>query len=164
MSEWPSTWNIQENNFDQSFTFAELYKRNITSKQLYLWSAPMDIVEHYQFYLNQLSNSNKSPSMTTQLFYNCTLPRFGPLCQYSLDIYMPYGSSLFDIIKNFYRKEYLPMTLTCYTHLKCNRGSNLACLDWTEICDGHIDCVNDGIDEEHCGQLEVNKCEESEFR
>ena len=64
MSEWPSKWNIRENNFDQSFTFAELYKRNITSKQLYLWSAPMDIVEHYQFYLNQLSNSKKSSSLS----------------------------------------------------------------------------------------------------
>ncbi|CAF3921450.1 unnamed protein product [Rotaria sp. Silwood2] len=164
MSEWPSKWNIRENNFDQSFTFAELYKRNITSQQLYLWSAPMDIVEHYEFYLDQLSNSNKSPSIVTQLFYNCTLPRFGPLCQYSLDIYMPYGSSLYEIINNFYQENYRPMTLTCYTHLECNRGSNLACLDWTEICDGHIDCLNDGIDEEHCEQLEVNKCEESEFR
>ncbi len=41
-------------------------------------------------------------------------------------------------------------------HLECNRGTNLLCLDWSEICDGHIDCLNNGIDEEHCWQLQIN--------
>ena len=46
--------------------------------------------------------------------------------------------------------EYELITLTFYTHLKCNRGSTLACLDWSEIDDGHINSLNDGIDEENC--------------
>ncbi|CAF0823055.1 unnamed protein product [Rotaria sp. Silwood1] len=66
MSEWPSKWNIQKNNQDQNFTFAEFYKLNITSEQLYLWSAPMNVVERYQFYLNLLLTSNTlSSSMAT---------------------------------------------------------------------------------------------------
>ena len=147
LTEWPTKWNISKNNLDQKFTFSELYKQNITSQQLYVWSAPMDVVERYQLYLNDLLFSNKSSSMSDQLFYNCTSPRFGSLCQYSLDIDESYYSSLNNIIHDYYQQEYEPKTLTCYNYLKCNRGSTLACLDWSEICDGYIDCLNDGIDE-----------------
>jgi hypothetical protein len=54
-------------------------------------------------------------------------------------------------------------TLTCYTHLQCNRGSSSACLDWTEICDGQIHCLNGGRDEEHCWQLEISECGNGEY-
>jgi hypothetical protein len=163
LTEWPSQWTIKQHDLDQKFTFAELYEQNITSQQLYFWSAPMDVIEHYQLFLNHLSIENKSSSMATQLFYNCTSPRFGPLCQYSFDDYQPDHSSLNEFIYSFYQQKYDPINLTCYTHLECNRGSTLACLDWTEICDGHIDC-RDGIDEEPCWQLEINECEDNEYR
>jgi hypothetical protein len=39
-----------------------------------------------------------------------------------------------------------------------------ACLDWSEICDGKVDCLNDGIDEQHCWQLEINQCKDDEYR
>ncbi|CAF4961142.1 unnamed protein product, partial [Rotaria sp. Silwood1] len=162
MSEWPSKWKFQKNNQDQNFTFVELYKLNITSEQLYLWSAPMDVVEHYQFYLNLLLTSNtSSSSMVTYMFYNCTSPRFGPLCQYSLDAYKYHHLTLNEIIREYYLHKYEPTTLTCYTHLQCDRGSIFACLDWSEICDGVIDCRN-GIDEESCWQFEINECEDNE--
>ncbi|CAF0995427.1 unnamed protein product [Rotaria sp. Silwood1] len=164
MSEWSSKWNIRTTYQDQNFTFAELYKLNITSEQLYLWSAPMDVVEHYQFYLNLLLTSNiLSSSMATHMFYNCTSFRFGPLCQYSLDAYNSHHLTLNEIIHEFYRHEYKPTTLTCYTHLQCNRGSIFACLDWSEICDGIVDCQN-GVDEESCWQMEINECEDNEDR
>jgi hypothetical protein len=38
------------------------------------------------------------------------------------------------------------------------------CLDWTEICDGQIDCLDGGFDEEQCWQLEINESEENEYR
>ncbi|CAF1464938.1 unnamed protein product, partial [Adineta steineri] len=166
MGEWPSKWNIEENSFDQNYSFSQLKMLNVTSQQLYLWSAPMDIVEEYESYLNQSLFSNQSLAlMATQLFYNCTLPRFGSVCQYSLDISTSsFASSLKEIIHDFYLQEYEPSTWTCYTHLECNRGTSTACLDWTEICNGHIDCLNDGIDEKHCWQLEINDCEENEYR
>jgi hypothetical protein len=40
----------------------------------------------------------------------------------------------------------------------------LACLDWSDICDGRVDCINDAVDEEHCWQLEINKCEDNKDR
>ncbi|CAF3403944.1 unnamed protein product [Rotaria sp. Silwood1] len=164
MSEWPSKWKFQKNNQDQNFTFVELYRLNITSEQLYLWSAPMDVVEHYQFYLNLLLTSNtSSSSMATYMFYNCTSPRFGPLCQYSLDAYKYHHLTVNEIIREYYLYEYEPTTLTCYTHLQCDRGSLFACLDWSEICDGVIDCRN-GVDEESCWQVEINECEDNEVR
>jgi len=98
LTEWPSTWNIQEDKLEQKFTFAQLYQKNITSQQLYLWSTPMDVIERYQSYLNQLSTSNDLPSMALELFFNCTSPRFGPFCQYSLDMYASHHASLNEII------------------------------------------------------------------
>jgi hypothetical protein len=63
LSESPSKWNITRNQLDPILTFAELRKKNITSEQLYNWSAPMDVRERYQRYLNQLSISNESSPM-----------------------------------------------------------------------------------------------------
>ncbi|CAF4400089.1 unnamed protein product [Rotaria sp. Silwood2] len=102
--------------------------------------------------------------MSTQLFYNCTLPQFGPMCQYSIDDYDPYQSSLNEIIFQLYSHGYEPTTFTCYVHLQCNRGPAPSCLDWSEICDGKIDCMDGGYDEEYCWQLEINDCEDDEYR
>ncbi|CAF4517039.1 unnamed protein product [Rotaria sp. Silwood2] len=42
--------------------------------------------------------------------------------------------------------------------LKCNRGGPFpACLDWCEICDGKVDCIEEDIDEKDCDQLEINE-------
>ncbi|CAF2050960.1 unnamed protein product [Rotaria magnacalcarata] len=38
-----------------------------------------------------------------------------------------------------------------------------SCLDWREICDGIVDCL-DGIDELDCLELEINECDEHEYR
>jgi hypothetical protein len=143
LSHLPSNFHLDKNDIAPKFTFAELSKQNVTSQQLYLWSAPIDLIERYQFYLNQLSTSNRSLS-ETDVFYNCTIQRFGPLCQYEFVYLYPDQSSLYEIIDDFYRTyEYNPTTLTCYTYLKCNRGPSPMCLDWTEICNGRVDCLND---------------------
>ncbi|UJR17691.1 hypothetical protein I4U23_004589 [Adineta vaga] len=62
-----------------------------------------------------------------------------------------------DIISN--NKEtrqttYLSSFPSCYKHLDCGD----VCLDWRQICDGIIDCINSGQDEENCSQLEMNEC------
>ncbi|CAF1669135.1 unnamed protein product, partial [Adineta ricciae] len=54
--------------------------------------------------------------------------------------------------------------LSCYIHLNCHRGYSPACLDWTEICDGKVDCLDGNSDEEHCWQLELNECTQNEYQ
>jgi hypothetical protein len=158
LSELPSKFHFETNDYFPKFTFAELKKQNITSQQLYLWSASIDLIERYQLYLNDSSS-------TTGVFYNCTLPRFGPMCQYEFIYYHSHHSSLYEIIQDFYRTyEYQPTTFTCYEHLQCNRGPDPVCLDWTEICNGKIDCFDSRLDEENCWQLEINECQENEYR
>ena len=164
MSESSSKFHVENQDFSPKFTFAQLAKQNISSQQLYFWSTPIDIIERYQLYLNQLSTSNNFSS-GTELFYNCTMPRFGPMCQYELYYHHHDHSSFFDIIRDFYQRySYSPTSFTCYLHLQCNRGPSPVCLDWTEICDGHVDCLDGGLDEKYCWQLEINECKEDEYR
>ena len=158
LAELPSKFVIEENNREEKFTFEQLAKRKITNQQLYHWSAPIDLIEQYQFYLNQLAHSDGKSSLESQIFYNCTLPYFGPRCEYVLENYQSSHSSLEEIIHDYYRYNlYEPTLLTCYVHLKCNRGPGSACLDWREICDGKVDCLDDGSDEEYCWQLEIEQ-------
>ena len=160
MSELPSKFFIENDSDFPNFTFATLSKQNITTQQLYLWSTPIDIIEQYQLYLT----TNHS-SLANQVFYNCTIPRFGSKCQYELTQYYSHHLSLFEIVRDRYR--YINKSFkawTCYVHLECNRGPFPACLDWTEVCNGHIDCLNDGIDEKDCWELEINECNENEHR
>ncbi|CAF4053713.1 unnamed protein product, partial [Adineta steineri] len=137
---------------------------NITSQQLYHWSAPIDIIESYQSYLNQLSTSNNI-SLSTKVFYNCTPPRFGPQCQYLFPFRTKQKlSSVHELIHGFYFDRIdATKELSCYHHLNCRFGSILFCLDWNQICDGFIQCT-DGVDEQHCWQMETNQCKENEYR
>lgn len=158
MSEWPSKFQIQINPIDQVLTFAQLAKDKINTKQLYDWSAPMDLIEDYQIYLNQLILSFENTT-----FYNCTLPYFGSKCQYFLKAYDTSYSFVDEMIESYYQLNlYDPSLLTCYKHLQCNRGPSPACLDWTEICDGKIDCFDGGLDEENCFLFHL--CESNEYR
>lgn len=54
--------------------------------------------------------------------------------------------------------------MTCYEHLECDHAGALLCIHWAEICDGNIDCLNGGYDEENCWQLEINECHDDEYR
>nr|ACC43983.1 low density lipoprotein receptor [Philodina roseola] len=168
LTECPPQSNTDDPIMDHpsKFTFHQLAQRNITSQQLYLWSAPIDLVEKYQHYLNQ-RDLTQDHQINDDVFYNCTWPQFGPLCQYSFD-HLSYESSplstLNELVYDFYTNHpYEPTTLTCYEHLKCNRAPASSCLDWTEICDGKIDCIDEGVDEQHCWKLEMNTCGEDEF-
>jgi hypothetical protein len=87
------------------------------------------------------------------------------MCQYEFEFYDSDYPSLNEMIDNFYyQNKYKLDTLTCYMHLQCYRGPAGACLDWSEVCDGKIDCLDGGRDEEYCWQLEINECEEDEYR
>ncbi|CAF4725954.1 unnamed protein product, partial [Rotaria sp. Silwood2] len=92
--------HVKNNNTFRKFTFGELAKQNITSQQLYLWSAPIDLAEHYQFYLNHLLTSNDT-SLETQTYYNCTFPRFGSMCQYELYLNPRNYSYIDEVVQYF---------------------------------------------------------------
>jgi len=162
LSDLPSTLKIEPSNSIETFTFQQLKKQNITSEHLYLWSTPIDIIEQYQLYLD-----TNNTSLAKKIFYKCILPRFGPQCQYQLMFYDSQLSSLYENIERGFGghdQNARPFIMTCYDHLECHRSNSYTCLDWTEICDGYIDCLNDGIDEKDCWQLEINQCNQNEYR
>ncbi|CAF3796622.1 unnamed protein product, partial [Rotaria sordida] len=155
-----------ENTRDQQFTLYALHQLNVTVEQLLSWSAPIDLIEKYVFYINQSDTNNM---LSTETFYNCTKPWFGTQCQYSFGLGMT--MSLDNIIRSILQEKFLNdqmgeivQNLTCYTHIKCYRGSSLICLDWREICNGHIDCIDEGNDENQCFELKINQCDENEYR
>ncbi|CAF0975520.1 unnamed protein product [Adineta steineri] len=148
---------VNEKAISSKLTFDELKKNNITSTNLMEWSSPIDLIERYEYFLQMNTSSS------TEVFYNCTLPWFGSFCQYRFVLNQSFSSfiqmrinepKLFD--KN--------MTLTCYMHMKCDLHSFLTCLDWREICDGKVNCLDGGEDEKYCVELEMNQCEENEYQ
>ncbi|CAF1306512.1 unnamed protein product [Adineta ricciae] len=131
--------------------FADLKRQNVTSEHLLNWSLPIDIIEEYEM-------NNES------FLYNCSLPWFGSKCQYRF----PYDSSMtFNEIVNetFVRRSRILMkTGTCYPFIEnCNSQSWPNCLDWREVCDKKLHCPN-GEDEQYCEELEMNQCNENEYR
>ncbi|CAF1486415.1 unnamed protein product [Adineta ricciae] len=166
LSELSSKFTIDKQQSHPNWTFAELSKLNITSEQLHKWSAPIDLIEDYQWYLNQLSTPNNLSTLEKKIYMNCSYPKFGLMCQYELAL-----SKFIENVTLAYTVEQLQRTfkynseeLTCYTHLTCEYRIKSSCLDWTEVCDGKIDCLNNGIDEKHCRQLEINQCQDDEYQ
>ncbi|CAF4304670.1 unnamed protein product, partial [Adineta steineri] len=98
--------------------------------------------------------------LSNKKFFNCTQPWFGSRCQYALNfnedklVQNSFETALTDDIFDG----------TCYILLECDRGGSSMCLDWREICNGRIDCLNGGIDEIQCFNLEINECNENEYR
>lgn len=158
--------SINENNSyrGENFTFIELRRRNITTEQLLLWSTSIDLAEQYQDYLNHPMTS----SLLNQTFFNCTKSRFGSHCQYSFVMEnITTVKEALNAAQYAKRNVIYPhkvTNLTCYVHLKCDRGGPPMCLDWREVCDGRIDCLDGGLDEKYCFELETNECGENQFR
>jgi hypothetical protein len=152
----------RKSNFSSNitiWTFDKLREKQITSKQLYEWSAPIDTIERYQDYLN-----NFSVMMSTQLFYNCTPQFFGQYCEYSFDWYISFPQVVTTIFQ--LKEVYGPWSTNfpCYIHLPtCYFNHSIICLDWREMCDRKLHC-DDGVDEYGCFSLEFNVCGDDEFQ
>lgn len=107
------------------WTFEKLREKQITSKQLYEWSAPIDAIERYEDYLN-----SPSENMSTQLFYNCTPQLFGQYCEYSFEWYI----SLSHVVTTIFelKRMYDPhlTKLPCYIYLPtCYSNHSIIFLD-----------------------------------
>ena len=146
-------------------TFEQMRLENITAAHLLSWSAPMDVSERYQFYL-----SDTNESLSNEILVNCSSPWFGHRCQYRFEF--SEAMSIETIVKDeFLRRDSysesstgLMPSVPCYVHLKCDRGASELCLDWREVCDGQIDCLNGGEDESRCEEMELNECADDEYR
>ena len=143
--------------------FSDLRDLNITSQQFYnQWSVPVDVAERYELFLQNLSISDP-------YFINCSPSYFGDRCQYELTYIESINKTFADIAESIFLSRYefssaqlndklLITNLTCYTHLDCDRGPQPSCLDWREVCDGKVDCMNNGIDESECFKIESYDC------
>ncbi|CAF2691574.1 unnamed protein product, partial [Rotaria sp. Silwood2] len=149
--------DVIKGSISSILTFDQLKKDNVTVESLIKWSSPIDLIEHYQTFL-EMNNS-----LSMKLFYNCTVPWFGPFCQYRFPLNQTF-SNIVDITFNTKTKANFHGKFTCYMHIKCDRGSSLICLDWREICDGKIDCLDGGEDEKHCLELQINQCVDNEYQ
>jgi hypothetical protein len=142
-------------NIEKTITFKQLKSQNITSEQLLEWFSPIDVAEKYQM------NRNDS-----DVFHNCSSPWFGSMCQYKLDYHLSlsFGDIVNDTLSNQVNILFNVTSGTCYRFLtNCNREFWPLCLDWSEICDGKMNCLN-GEDEEGCDQLEMTECNSNEYR
>ncbi|CAF1574480.1 unnamed protein product, partial [Adineta steineri] len=147
----------------QKLSFEELRLAHTTSEQLLSWSISIDVAQRYQFYLiepNAAFNEN---------LYNCSEPWFGPRCQYSF----PFGGrrSFNQIVEEAFRQRTafsesseVTVQMPCYVLLECHRNGQSWCLDWREVCNGIVDCFDEGLDEEYCFDMEINECEKNEYR
>ncbi|CAF3966927.1 unnamed protein product [Adineta steineri] len=151
--------DVNEKSISSKLTFDELKKNNITSTNIMEWSSPIDLIERYEYFLQM----NTPSSSSVEVFYNCTPPWFGSFCQYRFI----FNQSLSSFIQMRIKERFLfdkNTTLSCYVHMKCDLGSPLICLDWREICDGKVNCLDGGEDEKYCAELEINRCAENEYQ
>ena len=158
-------WTANEENHTEFtvITFKQLRIMRVTTDQLLKWSAPIDLIERYAAYLQ----NNLLAEDDHLFFYNCSTGWIGPQCQYTFDSGAPFSVIVKSAFQNrsVSKNDLQDPSTTCYTHLSCKYGgSEFACLDWREVCDGKVDCVDEGIDEKHCFELEMNECEEDEYR
>ncbi|CAF4521974.1 unnamed protein product [Rotaria socialis] len=116
--------HLNHENIAQRISFDELRKRNVTSEQLLAWLAPVGVAEKYEM------NNDSS-----DIFYQCKSPWFGPMCQYKFghsvaisfsDIVEATFNNYSEIIKNV-------TTDSCYRFLdNCNQELWPRCLDWRD--------------------------------
>jgi hypothetical protein len=139
--------------------FSELKSHNISlNTVLHEWRSSIEKVESYARYL-------RLPDESDGYLCQCLhMSSFGKHCEYQL----PMKSQLDQILhwqlamkRNNTEQVQIHGDTVCYMSLQCNSG--LLCLDWREICDGIEQCMP-GIDEYYCDRLELNLCDDDEYR
>ena len=146
-------------NGGQLHRFSELQLKNITvSIALHQWRSTLERVEQYSSYL-------KGIHQLDGYLCQCLHPAaFGKNCEYRLPVNKTFEETLdWQLIM---RDQNPPAAhvygdVVCYKTLQCDSG--VLCLDWREICDGIQHC-REGRDEENCDLLEMNVCDEEEYR
>ncbi|UJR18257.1 hypothetical protein I4U23_005160 [Adineta vaga] len=159
----------------QKISFEKLYKENKNEYWLMDLNIPLDLIDAYQQYIFYRKNQTEILINNKQLFICICKSEeiFGRYCEYKVlriisnEEFIDVGDIIVPSIGKA-RKEFSPENrlISCYNLLATCRDSlnRKRCLDWRDICDGEIDCIN-GDDENQCMNFEMNKCDiEIEFR
>ena len=139
--------------------FSELRSKNISvSIVLHQWRSSLERVEDYSRYW-------RDPSQSDGSICEClVLGSFGKHCEYRLPVGKTFEETLdwqLMVRKANPWEVQAYGDIVCYQTLQCDSG--VLCLDWREICDGVQQCL-EGRDEENCDLLEMNICEDDEYR
>ncbi|CAF1561449.1 unnamed protein product [Adineta ricciae] len=148
-----------ERNGGRLYRFSEIMLKNISiSTILHQWKSSLERVEQY---LHYLENSSEPDAYLCECYSSST---FGKNCEYELPIGKSFPEAL-DRQLEIRNRNRLRMQMygdiICYETLRCDSGA--LCLDWRDICDGIQQCMF-GFDEENCDLLEMNSCENDEYR
>ena len=146
-------------NGGETYLFSELRSKNISiSTVQYDWVATLEQVEEYSLYLRDLRFADGHLCRCLQV------GTFGMNCEYQLPVGKIFEETLrWQLIMTKENQWAVNVygDILCYETLQCNSG--VLCLDWREICDGVQQCMS-GWDEENCDLLEMNRCDEDEYR
>ena len=148
-----------QHNNGSVHSFADLHRNNVSiSTVLHEWKSSIEKAEDYSRYIN-------NPTLSGGFLCKCNYPpSFGKNCEYRLPIGTTFVETAAEetLLKtNNPRQVQLHGDVLRYETLVCNAG--LLGLDWRDICDGVQQCMA-GLDEENCDLLELNECEEDEYR
>ncbi|CAF1245091.1 unnamed protein product [Didymodactylos carnosus] len=130
-------------------TYDTLKTNNVTVNNLFYWNAPIDVMVSYQKYLDSKIANGKYCACLDTIY-------FGPYREYTFDKAITFS----EIIQ----KQFQPKASSYPTcHMACDDGHR--CLDWREICNGIVDCLNGDDEGIQCVVSEFNECNlETEFR
>ncbi len=134
---------------------------------------PYDLIDAYYQYVLYRNNQTKIFIYNDQLFICICKSNdiFGRYCEYKVpQIIIDEDEDVSDFVPTIVkaRTKLSPWerSISCYNLLPlCHDSLNRErCLDWRDICNGEIDCIN-GDDENQCMNFEMNICDiEMEFR
>jgi hypothetical protein len=146
-------------NGGEMHLFSELRSTNITINTLqHHWTTTREIIEEYSLYLTDLRLSDG------HLCRCLHLGLFGNNCEYQLPVGQTFEETLkWQLTEREKNEQEVQIygDVVCYETLECDSG--VLCLDWREICDGIQHCL-EGKDEENCNRLEMNICDDDEYR
>ena len=146
-------------NGGEIYLFSELRSKNITINTLqHHWTTTLQRLEEYSLYLRDLRLSDG------HLCRCVHLGAFAMACEYQLPVGKKLEETLqWQLIMRNLDQESVQVhgDIVCYETLECESG--VLCLDWRDICDGIQQCL-EGRDEANCDLLEMNQCEQDEYR
>jgi hypothetical protein len=128
-------------------SFDDLRAESISSSDLLLWYAPIDVIDQFQFFLD-----NDGATNDPYFWCNCSSEVFGARCEYTFEQHKLTEEEISNsvVTSRFYfvadqqytnkvrtsNNQWKVTNGTCYLGLpECNRN-RIICLHWNQVCDG----------------------------